>query len=125
MTLALVGVVYVEANWGRWVARCPRCPSALMVERFAPVFACLECGARAELHWPPEDVVHSIERLLLMRPDVTTQNWRPGETLTGLMWENGAHGIFTDVPGQLIVDGSGIRMDSLPANRKPELKAVS
>lgn len=123
--LAVRGAVYVEANWGRWTARCPRCPSALMVERFAPVFSCQECGARAEVLWPPEDMVWSIERLLLMRPDVTTQNWQPGETLTHLMWENGAHGIFTDVPGELIVDEGKIRMDSLPANRRPELKAIA
>lgn len=79
---------------------------------------------RAEIVWPSEAMTFSIERLLLMRPDPTTQNWVPGETLIDLMYENGTHGIFTDVPGELIVDEKEIRMDSLPATRKPELKAV-
>jgi hypothetical protein len=96
-----------------------------MLDRFEPVFQCWDCGARSEVLWPPDDLVWSIERLLLMRPDPMTQNWEPGETLTQLMWENGAHGIFADVPGELIVDEQGIRMDSLPANRKPELKAIA
>jgi hypothetical protein len=96
-----------------------------MLDRFAPVAQCWDCGERGEALWPPDEVVHSIERLLLMRPDVTTQNWQPGETLHDLMWENGAHGIFTGVPGELLVDEGGIRMDSLPANRRPELKAIA
>ncbi len=122
------GTVFARANWGRWIADCPRAPHCRNAEtlgRFSPVINCANCGARAEVVWPPDDVVYSIERLLLMRPDETTQNWEPGETLTDLMWENGAHGIFTGVPGELIVDGGGIRMDSLPANRKPELKAIT
>lgn len=115
--------VYAVANWGRWLGRCSRCPSALAVDRFASVFACTECGLRAEILWPPEDMVYAIERLLLMRPDVTTQNWEPGETLPELMWENGAHGIFDGVPGELIVDDRSIRMDTLPATYRPGLVA--
>jgi hypothetical protein len=66
-------------------------------------------------------MVWSVERLLLMRPDPMTQNWEPNETLIDLMWENGAHGIFTGATGKLTVNESEIRMDTLPATRRPEL----
>jgi hypothetical protein len=92
-----------------------------MLQRFAPVFQCWDCGARSEVLWPPEGMVWSVERLLLMRPDPMTQNWEPGETLIDLMWENGAHGIFTEATGELTVNESEIRMDTLPATCRPEL----
>ena len=96
-----------------------------MLQRFQPVFGCEECGARAEIMWPTEEIVYGVERLLLMRPRRENQNWEPGETLTELMWENGQHGIFTGVPGELTVDAERIRRDSLPSTFRPELLAVS
>jgi hypothetical protein len=94
-----------------------------MLARFQPVFTCHECGQRAEVRWPPDEMVHGIERLLLMRPRRENQNWE-GEPLTELMWENGLHGIFDDAPGELTVDGSRIRLDQLPRTFQPELLAV-
>ena len=34
MDLAIAGVAYAEANWGRWLARCPRplCTNALALD---------------------------------------------------------------------------------------------
>jgi len=116
----------VVANWGRWIVRCPRCPSADLAP--ADVFWCTECGARAEVEWPSPELRYGIERLLLMRPDVTTQNWQPGETLVDLMVENGAHGIFTELPDDrstLAVDDGRILMDNLPPTFRRELKAIA
>lgn len=115
------------ASWGRWVAPCPRCPSALDLEPQTPVFQCWECGTRAEVEWPSEEMVYGIERLLLMRPDVTKQNWLPGETLVDLVRENGAHGILSlpdDYDAHLIVEPERIRVDTLPVTFRRELKAI-
>lgn len=122
--LVLAGTAFARANWGRWIADCVRCPSAMMLWRFQPVFNCQDCGERCEIMWPPEETVYGIERLLLMRPRPENQNW-DGETLTELMWENGVHGIFDKPRGELVVDGVGIRRDELPASFRPELRAVS
>jgi len=66
-------------------------------------------------------MVSGVERILMMRPDPSTRNWVPGETLQDLMWENGQHGILNQfepyaVPGLSLfsVDEDRIRRDSLP-----------
>jgi hypothetical protein len=93
--LAIVGVAYAEANWGRWVARCPRpwCTNAVQLDRDQPAFACLGlggCGAQAEVTWPAAP--DAVETILAMRPVAATRNWVPGETLEDLLVENAAHG---------------------------------
>lgn len=116
------------ANFGRWVVACPRCPHAVDADAHTrtPVFACDMCGLRAEVEWPSAEMVHGIERLLLMRPDYTKQNWLPGETLVDLMQENAEHGIFADVPDglSLTVTDERIRVDTLPITHRRELRAV-
>jgi hypothetical protein len=120
---------YVQpyANWGRWVIDCPRCPNAEDTTPDSTGFLCTECGARADIEWPSGEMVYGIERLLLMRPDRTKQNWYPGETLADLMWENGQHGIF-DIPDELeptlIVDPERIRVDTLPPTFRRELGPI-
>lgn len=96
MDLALTGV-YVEANWGRWVARCPRqwCTNAMQVEPGDSAFICLGaggCGWTAALVWPPDPP--AIELLLMMRPVPRTRNWMPGESLEDLIAENARHGVL-------------------------------
>lgn len=88
------GVAYARANWGRWVADCasPFCASALQLFRGQPWLACRECDAVAEIVWPSIPI-EDIERLLMMRPDETTRNWEPGETLFDLYSENLEHNI--------------------------------
>jgi hypothetical protein len=88
----------VYANWGRWVARCPRpgCPGA---EHFGPDaisghvggltgigFRCAHCGLVCAADWPPN--VDDIMRLLLMRPVPANRNWEPGQTVHDLLAEN-------------------------------------
>ena len=116
------------ANWGRWIAHCPRCPNAELAYVGKP-FMCSFCGLICDIEWPPEEMRYGIERLLLMRPDPSKQNWLPGETLTDLMFENGAHGIFAFPEGYdlastaLVVDDERIRVDTLPSTRRRELVA--
>jgi hypothetical protein len=74
-------------------------------------------------------MVNGVERLLMMRPDPSTRNWFPGETLGDLMMENGAHGIFDHLghlavtPGVSLftVEEERIRVDNLPA-LKPRIR---
>lgn len=93
--LALPGVAYAEANWGRWLARCPRpwCTNAIALEVGQVEFLCVgardACGFSGPVVWPPDP--QAIEALLGMRPVQRTQNWLPGETLEDLLVENAAH----------------------------------
>lgn len=95
--VAIPGLAYAEANWGRWIARCPKplCHNATQVNRWEPIFRCVGaggCGWSTDLLWPADP--EAIETLLLMRPDVTTQNWLPGETVQQLLTENATHGVI-------------------------------
>lgn len=126
MTTVARFTVPAYVSWGRWVARCPRCPSAELAHVGQP-FVCEFCGLICDIEWPSDEMRYGIERLLLMRPDSTKQNWLPGETLTDLMAENGAHGIFDFPDGYdmastaLVVDNERIRVDTLPSTRRREL----
>lgn len=95
MFLPEVPAVQARANWSRWIVNCPLCPSALTVHPGTERFDCPDCGIRTAIVWPSEEMVAGIERLLSMRPDPSTRNWEPGETLIDLMVENGANGVFT------------------------------
>jgi hypothetical protein len=136
-----VPVVHVFANWGRWVAPCAGCPSALqvvagVVDEDAGVLGwdaghrrhglrCLECGSLHVASWPDEDLTAGVERLLMLRPDPTTRSWYPGETLDDLAAENMAHGVFARLeidptPGtaSLVIRDGRIVVDALPAPRQ-------
>jgi hypothetical protein len=96
--LALTGVAYAEANWGRWLARCPRplCTNALALDPGQNLFVCTGlggCGIDAPVIWPADP--QAIEAILEMRPVGRTRNWLPGETLEDLLAENAAHGCLT------------------------------
>lgn len=111
-------------NYGRWVVSCCRCPWADEPRPGFPVFVCQECGVRAEIEWPAEEMRHGIVRMLHQRPDRTKRNWYPGETLIDLMAENAAHGLYADAPGDLTVEPERIRVDTLPLTFRRELRAV-
>lgn len=118
-------VVEAHASWSRWAARCGLCPWGTDLRRLTPYIECLFCGTVTEVIWPSDSMMDAVERLLMMRPDPSTRNWFPHETLHDLMFENGAHGIFDHIdqlgietmPGKSLfaVDDGGIRVDNLPA----------
>jgi hypothetical protein len=121
-----------QAAWSFWEVRCGCCRyGAERLQRFQPYAECRFCGQVTEVVWPSPEMVQGIERLLMMRPDPTTRNWYPGETLHDLMFENGAHGVFDNVPeletGQSLfgVDDFGIRVDRLPALQRQKRKSIT
>lgn len=106
--VAIAGVAYAEANWGRWVARCPRpwCTNAMELEPGQVEFLCVggpdACGYSTFVIWPADP--QAIEAILGMRPIRRTQNWLPGETIEDLLGENASHGclppeMLTAAPG--------------------------
>ena len=121
-----------RAYSGMWIVDCQRCRNAEHLERFQTAVVCSYCEITIEVLWPAGDMVHSIERLLLMRPIPYTQNWNPGETLHDLVRENGEHcffylpayvwAVFGSNP--LVVEDGNIRRDMLPVTRRREFKAI-
>lgn len=82
---------------GRWVVRCPACPSAMLASRADGRFLCCNCGNVMDggLWLPvefPAETAH-VEAALLRRPVRQTRNWKPPETPADLIDENRAHGI--------------------------------
>jgi hypothetical protein len=79
------------ANWGRWVADCPRphCGSAETLTLNQPWFTCGYCGAQAPIGWPPD--AEQIEKVLAARGNPRWMNWLPGETTADLHAEMIAH----------------------------------
>jgi hypothetical protein len=95
--LAIAGAAYAEANWGRWISRCPApwCTNAVGLDRGQARFECIgldSCGAVADLVWPADP--QAIEAVLSLRPVPRTRNWLPGESVTELVAENVAHGVL-------------------------------
>ena len=124
--LVLWGVVPPTAarvNWGRWVADCPMCRSALALRPGTPAFECYDCYARVEVIWPSVDVQAGVERVLSFRPDPRTRNWTNDETVQQLHEENLDHGLGVlalEVPDDGVtfaVAGDSILVDALPATR--------
>jgi hypothetical protein len=104
--LAIPGLAYAEANWGRWVAHCPAglCMNAVQLTRWQQRFECSGpggCGWTSRITWPVDP--EAIEVLLAMRPDMKTRNWVAGETLQDLLQENAVHDVLP--PAWLVESG--------------------
>ena len=86
---------YAVVNRGRWIVRCPWCPSAQNASRTDRRFFCVECenhgGGWATVIWP--DDADQIELLLGRRPDLATRNWEIGETVDFVQDDNDRHGV--------------------------------
>lgn len=95
--LAMEPPAYAEVNHGRWIARCPFCKGAEMVDDTRAEFWCCGCRNAAVFSRPVYLVIpenrQEIEAVLLARPDYPTRNWRPGESLEDLIAENVRHGV--------------------------------
>lgn len=135
------GTVYARHNWGRWIADCPACPSAVALSPGMDTAVCWDCGEKVDpILWPADP--DGIETLLSMRPAfvkddngswICPRNWEPGETLNDLLADNVTHGCIPDrwrelaeaAPGGVLeilgtTDGvvtSGLLLDALPAGR--------
>lgn len=91
-----------EVNHGRWVARCPFCPSAQVVSPVDARFICAGLdgcanatvrGAFVQIVFPDDRERGLIEAALLQRPERPNRNWRAPETVASLIEENEAHGL--------------------------------
>jgi hypothetical protein len=106
-TVAIPGLAYAEANWGRWISRCPTalCTNAVQITRRQQRFECAglgSCGWTSPIVWP--DDPEMVEAILGLRPDVSTRNWQLGESLNDLVAENGQHGLMDSWEGGLILE---------------------
>lgn len=95
--IAVPGLAYAEANWGRWIARCPSgmCTNAMQLRMWEQGFECDgpgSCGWTSPVIWPADP--EGIAVLLAMRPDSRARNWVPGETLRDLLEENAVHNVL-------------------------------
>ena len=89
---------HAYVNHGRWCVDCPYgCGSAQYASHSDRRFFCVDCANRGDprwvpVAWPSELELTTIEAVLSVRPDPTTQNWRPGEAIDELTAENTGHG---------------------------------
>lgn len=128
--LAIPGLAYAEANWGRWIARCPAglCTSAVQVRRWQQRFECTGeggCGWTAPIQWP--DDPEMIEAILGLRPDVRTRSWLPGESLDDLIAENARHGLMDSWDGGLVLEtwaGRAVAAHPVLASMLPEYRRM-
>lgn len=83
-------------NSGRWIVQCPNCGSGQLVDPQQDRFLCVECvndhlGRQwVTVVWPAE--LDAIEEVLSVRDELSSMNWRPGETVEELQAENEANG---------------------------------
>jgi hypothetical protein len=90
--------VYAFVQDGRWMVRCPFCPSAQLAYDWDHRFFCSECacaqagGKMLNVIWPSINQRARIETLLLVRP-LANQNWSPPESVAALELENMQNGV--------------------------------
>lgn len=100
----VAGAVEAFVNDGRWLVRCPSCPTYEYASVKDPVFMCCGCGNYANggryyaVVFPAER--EEVERLLLRRSpgpargtSSSDRNFAPGETLEDLRAQNVALGV--------------------------------
>ena len=97
-TPANITPIAARINYGRWIADCPYCTGAEMVDPNDPVFYCLNYNCDRPNGNAPLPVQFPIGRVglenaLLRRPRMQNRNWFPYETLADLLAENAANGI--------------------------------
>lgn len=86
-----------RANHGRWIVECPDCNDAQFACPDDRRFMCGNCanavvgGFWRPVVWPKDRA--KVEELLMARPDPTTRNWLPHETVAQLKAENKERGL--------------------------------
>lgn len=99
--LSKIAPLKAEVNAGRWIVRCPYCPSAAMADPSDPRFFCSNCGnSRAggqwlRVTWPSGSLQVKIEAALLARPHPDFMNWEPGMTVAELLSAGPFHRSWT------------------------------
>lgn len=90
-------VVQASVNHGRWVANCPYCAGAELVDPDDLRFWCLSCDMAANgRRWLRVAMPANrakLEAELVKRRSSANRNWIPGETLAALRRENDTNGV--------------------------------
>ena len=92
------GVIEAEVNHGRWLIVCPAgCGQAVVASMVSPLFICANCGSAENngmwyhVRFPLE---HGLITDMLTKRKIPNQNWKPNDSVAGLLVENREHGIF-------------------------------
>lgn len=91
--------VEARIDHSRWIADCPFCIHAEIVDYDNKRFFCLNCGMEHNGHrplpvkFPPKPQREKIERLLCLRPLENTRNWEPGQTAQEIRDKNSEYGL--------------------------------
>lgn len=84
-------------NHDRWLAHCPFCAGAELVDPSIGLFYCLSCfnarvgGRFVKVRFPKAR--EAIEKLLSVRVNDANRNWEPWETIDDLRKENEREGV--------------------------------
>jgi len=95
-------VVKAEINHGRWIAKCPFCNGAELVDPQDLRFMCCSCfnskvgGKWLKIEMPDAETKEAVEKALLARPERSTRSWLHGESAKDLEAENDAMGVIAD-----------------------------
>lgn len=83
-------MVFAYVNWGRWLADCPSCNSAEVLQASQDTFVCsaVDCRYTDQILWPAS--AEDIEGLLRPRR-LKNRNWVPEASMDVLRAENVAH----------------------------------
>jgi len=89
--------VPAQMEWGRWIIKCPFCPSAQLASDTDHKFFCTDCqnagasGKWLPVAWPANRKV--LESLVSIRPRVENRGWLPTQTAKDLAAENAQRGL--------------------------------
>jgi len=96
-TIAEAPIIQARVNHGNWIADCPFCAGAELVDPTDLRFWCLSCDMSANGgQWLPVAVPAmraEIETALVIRPRAENRNWFPHETPADLRSENARNGV--------------------------------
>ena len=90
------GTVNAYINHGRWVADCPDCSGAELVNKTERKFWCESChntfnnGKCRRVIFPRN--WNAIEKVILARPNLKNRNWKLSETIKDLKRQNKENG---------------------------------
>lgn len=90
-------VAFVDGS--RWIAKCPFCAGAEVVNFTTKMFFCCSCRNQQVGHacirvkLPVKGMREKVEGALLKRPDWMMRAWFPQETIADLEKQNKAHGV--------------------------------
>ena len=96
-SVVLSPIAQAQVNHGRWIADCPFCNGAEMVDLDKRLFFCGSClnkgvgGQWLTVAVPIERA--AIEAELIKRSGEEHRNWKPGESVAALRAENRQQGV--------------------------------